>query len=434
MHPSQNILQCPNSCVVFFPKEVYQSVGSSDVLPQLLDLVEVQKLCAVQFLRNGAVRMTFKQTADCEEFIAGGLTYKDVPLRIASADARSRLVYLRDCPSEVTDDAVLQFFSSYGEVHSVKRSKHAAFPALHDGNRVVRMSLSKDIPSAVYVSGFDCRVWYARQPPQCSICNKSGHRNRDCPLSGLCRRCRQPGHRAKECKQAWGPTRSAVPVEECTEVLVSDSLSNRDDSPDFVPQDDDDDDGSVSVDECEMASGDEAVAAETASLPSTRRRSSKSAQAPASSVQTPAPRVPEPVQAPASCANVPVSEPPKAPTSRAKVPVSKPAQAPAPRVSEPARAPSSVAAQSSCVSKSKPDQSLIKQLKACAAKDPYLAEELRRRGRVVSEELLRRIPAEIPFGSVDYIHCLVDLIDEAIGFKDSNRPPIPGIRYRNSEK
>ena len=453
MHPSQNVLLCPNSCVVFFPEEIYKSVGSSDVLPQLLEVVAIDKLCAAQFLRNGAVRLTFKQTADCEELVARGLTYGDTPLRVASADARSRIVYLRDCPPEVPNDVVLQFFSSYGVVHSVKRSKHAAFPVLHDGNRVVRMSLSKDIPSAVYVAGFDCRVWYARQPPQCSICNKSGHRNRDCPLSGLCRRCRQPGHRAKECRQAWGPTQSAVPVDERTEVLISDPVPDRDDSPDFVSPDEE---ASVSADECEMASGDEAVVAEAASPPSPRRPSSK------------------PIQAPASRASVPAA---------AAKPVSEPVQAPVSSVSEPSQARSSEPRPSrlaqwhqfatkntdartvlkrhghfiteellerisphlpvnSCgfqtqlsrlikerlESDDTQPKSLLAQLYAVSRKDPYLFEELKRRGHVVTNDLLKRIPDEFPIGSNEYIYRLTDLIDEAIGFKDTSRPRLPKFR------
>ena len=52
------------------------------------------------------------------------------------------------------------------------------------------------------------RVWYPRQPPQCSICREFGHRAPACPLSDLCRRCCQPGHMARECTQAWGPSDS----------------------------------------------------------------------------------------------------------------------------------------------------------------------------------------------------------------------------------
>ena len=66
-------------------------------------------------------------------------------------------------------------------------------------------------PGFVQIDGFDCRVWYSRWPPQCSVCHESGHRAQACPLSGLvCRRCCKPGHRARECVRAWRPSSSAV--------------------------------------------------------------------------------------------------------------------------------------------------------------------------------------------------------------------------------
>ena len=77
---------------------------------------------------------------------------------------------------------------------------------LRNGNRLVKILLPQDIPSFVRVESCQCRVWYPRQPPQCSICREFGHRAPACPLSSLCRRFRQPGHVARECTQAWGPS------------------------------------------------------------------------------------------------------------------------------------------------------------------------------------------------------------------------------------
>ena len=210
-------IQCPKSLVAFFPADVYRAVGSSDVLSRLLQGVEKDQLASVQFLRNGAVRLTFKEESVCQSTIQRGILYGDVQLRLCSADTSSRLVYLRDCPFEVPDDAVRAFFSSFGQVHSVQRSEHHGFPGLSDGNRLIKISMSKDVPGDVRVAGFDCRVWYRGQPPYCSICRKTGHRSRACPLSGRCRRCGQSGHMARECRNAWGqptpqPTSGVLPV------------------------------------------------------------------------------------------------------------------------------------------------------------------------------------------------------------------------------
>ncbi|KAJ7360267.1 hypothetical protein OS493_016897 [Desmophyllum pertusum] len=60
-------------------------------------------------------------------------------------------------------------------------SGHDGFPGLRDRTRVVKMTLTKDIPPVARVAGFNCRVWYHRQPVYCTICKKSGHRGKDCP-------------------------------------------------------------------------------------------------------------------------------------------------------------------------------------------------------------------------------------------------------------
>ena len=50
---------------------------------------------------------------------------------------------------------------------------YEAFPSLQNGNRVVKILLSKDVPDSVRVENFDCRVWYSRQPPQWPVCRES---------------------------------------------------------------------------------------------------------------------------------------------------------------------------------------------------------------------------------------------------------------------
>ncbi|KAJ7353975.1 hypothetical protein OS493_030821 [Desmophyllum pertusum] len=60
------------------------------------------------------------------------------------------------------------------------------------------------------VAGFDCRVWYRRQPAYCTICQTCGHRGKGCPLNGLRRRCQKPGHVARECRNAWANRSTSV--------------------------------------------------------------------------------------------------------------------------------------------------------------------------------------------------------------------------------
>lgn len=199
-------LQCPNSLLVYFPEDLYRNVGSSTVLPQLLEILDADKLDAVQFLQNGIVRLTFTEAADCEGVLEHGLEYDGVSLYVCRAGTDVRSVYVRDLPIEVPDDDVSAFLATYGTVLDVRRSTYSSFPTVCDGNRIVALDLDKDIPCFVKIGVFNCRVWYSQQPPQCTVCRETGHRARNCPLAGLCRRCHQPGHMARECDRAWGPT------------------------------------------------------------------------------------------------------------------------------------------------------------------------------------------------------------------------------------
>ena len=50
----------PKSVVLRFPGEIHRNQGVSEVAPQFLRALDVQKIAAVQFLRNGRVRVTIR--------------------------------------------------------------------------------------------------------------------------------------------------------------------------------------------------------------------------------------------------------------------------------------------------------------------------------------------------------------------------------------
>ena len=198
--------QYPRSLVVQFQEDNYKNVGALEILPHLMKCLDADKILAVQFLRAGKVRLTFEDLEVCSAVLRNGLELEGLSVQMMPADDRLHCVYLRDLPVEVDNDVVSSFLSRYREVLSVDHCYFDDFPSLCNGNRLVKILFAQDIPSFVRVENCECRVWYPRQPPQCSICREFGHRAPACPLSGLCRRCRQPGHVARECTQAWGPS------------------------------------------------------------------------------------------------------------------------------------------------------------------------------------------------------------------------------------
>ena len=182
-----------------FPPTIYRSSGSSQVLPELVKSLDIPNVQCIKFVPNGIVRVTYKESAQCDAALSGGVALRGSNLRVTPVDARTRLVYLRDLPAEVPGEPVRVFFRKYGVLHSVSPQFHPGFPGVATGTRVVRVTLTKDLPSTVCIAGYDARLWYQGQPQSCPICRQFGHRVRDCPLNGLCRRCRQTGHMAREC-------------------------------------------------------------------------------------------------------------------------------------------------------------------------------------------------------------------------------------------
>ena len=109
------IMPFPKSVVLHFPAEIHRTQGVSEVAPQLLQTLDVQKIAAVQFLRNGRVRVTTKTSDYQDEFLEGSLfLFGDVPIPVTAADQPLRSVFVRDLPVEVPDADVKSVFESFG--------------------------------------------------------------------------------------------------------------------------------------------------------------------------------------------------------------------------------------------------------------------------------------------------------------------------------
>ena len=237
------VVQCSRTLAVHFPPTVYRSSGSMQVLPDLVKSLDITNVQCIQFIPNGIVRVTYKESAQCDAALAGGVSCGS-NLCVTPVDARTRLVYLRDLPAEVPDEPVQVFFQKYGVLHSLSPQFHPGLSDVKNGTRVAKVTLTKDLPSTVRIAGFDARLWYQGQPQSCPVCRQFGHRVRDCPLNGLCRRCRQPGHMACECSSRRPTSVPSNPVADqsapvADEPAVSaagvDACMSDEDDPDYVP-------------------------------------------------------------------------------------------------------------------------------------------------------------------------------------------------------
>ena len=163
------------SVVLHFPEEIYRTTGIAEIAPQLLRALDPDKVCAVQFLRNGRVRVTCKSTEYRDDLLEGSsFLFGDVP--VTAADLSIRSVFVRDLPFEVPGRDVQSSFESFGVVHSVHQCFFRDFPSVANGTRRLVMSFRNPIPSSVSVGKYPVRVWYAGKPVVCTICHESGHR------------------------------------------------------------------------------------------------------------------------------------------------------------------------------------------------------------------------------------------------------------------
>ena len=227
----------PKSAVLHFPPSVYQKFGAAEMVPNLLEILHVEDLRCVQFLRNGKVRVSFREKDVRDHYLVEGLRFGDHDIPVTKDGQKVTVLYIRDLPYEVPSDDLVDFFSNYGEVLTVERSVAVNFPGLCNGNRILKLILNEDLPYFLSVCGYQCRVWYRGQPLQCLVCRERGHRAQSCPLSGRCRYCHQVGHMARDCARAWDPPPS-VPVDADVDVAsVSDSATVIEDDCDPEPVD-----------------------------------------------------------------------------------------------------------------------------------------------------------------------------------------------------
>ena len=230
-------LQCPRTLALQFPSEIYRSTGASQVLPELVKSLDLPNVRGIQFMQNGVVRVTYKEPAQCDAALTSGIRFRGAALRTSPVDSRTRLVYVRDLPVEVPVDGLKVYLRAFGVIHSVSLQTYPGMPQVFTGTRVVKVTLAKDLPSSARVSGFDVRFWYQGQPQACPVCRSYGHRVKDCPFNGLCRRCSQPGHMARECsfrRSSVVPAASSVPDVSDPVAGADLSISEDEDDPDYV--------------------------------------------------------------------------------------------------------------------------------------------------------------------------------------------------------
>ena len=301
--PLENVDR-PLTLIAFLPDDLHKKVKHEDIVVKLMAKLSTDDVQCIQFMPNGYVRVTFTSMEARSEALLSGIFYDSLRLRVFEAQPAVFNVYVHHLPFEVSDRALEEVLCDYGVIHNVAEQTYPDSP-IFNGNRIVKMTITSPIPANLRVLRFPCRVFYKDQPMSCYIYKKS-HRAAECPLRDVCRHCRQPGHFAKDCTNVPDPPPAAPPsapaapppapaapppvpaappsVPEvnppsCTAV---DPVPIDDDDPEYSPPAEAEmSSASSKWNDEEITSGDEEVAAQVSSVPSSRRSPSSVPSSPA---------------------------------------------------------------------------------------------------------------------------------------------------------
>lgn len=141
------VFECVNTCVVHAPAGLMNHERTK-VLSMLEGVLDITKLSAVQFLPQGLIRLTFKESADKDNLVElGKLIIDGHDCDVTNSDRPNTTVYVHHFPAEGDDNKLTAEFGHYGKIISVKRQTFLRKPNLLTGTRIITMSLTKPIPA-----------------------------------------------------------------------------------------------------------------------------------------------------------------------------------------------------------------------------------------------------------------------------------------------
>lgn len=135
----------------------------------------------VKFKDESALKEVTKRLKATETFRYGD--GREATVHVAVADGFFRYVRIFNLPPEVTDDEIAAAMAKFGTIRQLVREKlptDLSFNA-YSGTRGVHMEVKSEIPPAMYIGHFKCRIFYEGLRNRCFICKQEGHVKAECP-------------------------------------------------------------------------------------------------------------------------------------------------------------------------------------------------------------------------------------------------------------
>ena len=125
--------------------------------------------------------LEFSSVPAASSVMTAGINIEGIHLTPMVAFDKLTSVFVSRIPPRITAHQFVKAFSPFGQVVSVKPLPLRLQPRVFSGTRLIRMAVSKPIPSFFQVMGFPGLVRYRGQPFQCFRFREFGHCYRECP-------------------------------------------------------------------------------------------------------------------------------------------------------------------------------------------------------------------------------------------------------------
>ncbi len=186
------------------PYEVNSIVNLGDLRTAIEGEIE-SEIIVFQDLGSSEYLVELNAVSDAESLIEEGFDLGDSHVICHPPHGQSVNVSIMGLRSYIDDEDVKEALNQYGEIKGeVVRLKYKAdheLAGLQNGNRLVKMCLSKkSIPYSLRIGGEWCRVIHNDQQPICSECQEVGHTGKKCPEI-ICRICKEKGHMSYVCEK-----------------------------------------------------------------------------------------------------------------------------------------------------------------------------------------------------------------------------------------
>ena len=204
-------------------KEKY---GISDLLKGIKDAkIPPKDILGIQNRSSGIEVMVATENT-YERMLEDGIKIGEDTIEFSPKRKRSQVVKVFGLSMDVYDNTLKNALSPYGNITEGKKHQlrlngkiDEEFGHVSNGDRVVYMTIEKNIPRRLFIANDWVTIWHVGQQKTCGKCgeehkteectrikcykcHKSGHVAANCNEAKLCYACGEPGHEKAQCREA----------------------------------------------------------------------------------------------------------------------------------------------------------------------------------------------------------------------------------------